>query len=214
MDSRTAAAAAAKARIRDAAQARILTAAADVFALKGHAAATMAEIARAAGIAPATVHYYFASKSSLYDAVLQQMLALWTRELDQLDPTMTPAAALTAYIEAKMRVSFDHPAASRIVASEVLQGGARLQTFLKDEFLPRLATKLALVDGWRQTRQLREINAAHLFFLIWASTEFYATFSAEILILRGDHALSPDAFAEATKSVVDLVLNGALQSQG
>lgn len=210
MATRTAAASAAKARIRDAAQARILDAAAEVFARKGQAATTMVEIARIAGLPPANIHYYFTSKTALYDAVLTQVLTLWTHELEQIDAKALPEVALAAYIEAKMRVSFEHPAASRIVASEVLQGGERIKTFLKDTFMPMLTEKLDVIDGWRQRRDVRDVDATHLLFMIWASTEFYANFSAEITTILGSDALAPDRFAKAAASVVDLVLNGAL----
>ena len=210
MGARTAAAVAAKARIRGSAEARILEAAAEVFSRKGRSATTIAEIAERAAMPTATVHYYYGSKGALYDAVLGQVLALWTRELDQLDAHASPAAALAAYIEAKMRVSFAHPAASRIVAGEVLQGGERLKSFLAEEFAPRLRQRLAQIEGWQEARLLRPLDPFHLFLAIWAATEFYANFAAEIVALRGPDALSPARQSAVTMSVVDLFLNGIL----
>ena len=214
MKARTAAAVAAKARIRGSAEARILEAAAEVFSRKGRSATTVAEIAERAAMPTATVHYYYGSKGALYDAVLGHVLTLWTRELEQLDTHEAPAAALAAYIEAKMRVSFAHPAASRIVASEVLQGGEKLKSFLANEFKPRLQQRLAQIEGWQDACLMRRFDPLHLFLAIWAATEFYANFSSEIVTLQGPDALSQTQQAAATASVVDLFLNGVLPRVG
>lgn len=48
----------------------ILKAALQVFSRKGYAAATNAEIARAAGVTPAALYYYFPSKEDLFKAVI------------------------------------------------------------------------------------------------------------------------------------------------
>ena len=210
MEARMAAAVAAKARIRSTAEARILAAAADVFSRKGRSATTIAEIAEGAAMPTATVHYYYGSKSALYDAVLRQVLTLWTRELKQLDAHDSPAAALSAYIEAKMRVSFTHPAASRILAGEVLQGGERLRSFLTDQFAPHLRQRLAQIERWQDARLMRRLDPFHLFLAIWATTEFYANFASEIHTLQGPDALSTTQQSAATASVIDLFLNGVL----
>ena len=210
MSSRTAAAQAAKARIRDAAQVRILDAAAEVFARKSLAGATMAEIAEAAEMPAATVHYYFGNKASLYDAVLRGMLEAWLSELDHIDPDASPADAIAAYIKAKMHISHSHPAASRIVAGEMLRGGLTLRAFLVDTFAPRLNAKLELVATWTRESRLRQIDPMRLFFLIWASTEFYANYASEIAALD-EARLIDDVEVDATaESLVDLILYGVV----
>jgi AcrR family transcriptional regulator len=50
----------------------ILTAALEVFAARGYAAATNAEIARAAGVTPAALYYYFPSKADLFRAAVTE----------------------------------------------------------------------------------------------------------------------------------------------
>ena len=210
MSSRTAAAQAAKARIRDAAQVRILDAAAEVFARKSLAGATMAEIAEAAAMPAATVHYYFGNKAGLYDAVLRGMLEAWLGELDHIDPDASPAEAIAAYIKAKMHISHSHPAASRIVAGEMLRGGVRLRAFLVDTFAPRLNAKLELVATWTRESRLRQIDPMRLFFLIWASTEFYANYASEIAALDEARVLDDVQVDATAESIVDLILYGVV----
>ncbi len=210
MSSRTAAARAAKARIRDAAQVRILDAAAEIFARNSLSGATMVEIAGAARMPTATVHYYFGSKASLYDAVLRRMLETWLEELDHIEPTASPAEAIAAYIKAKMHISHTHPAASRIVAGEMLRGGLRLRDFLVDTFAPRLSAKLDLIATWTRESRLRQIDPMRLFFLIWASTEFYANYASEIVALDKSRVLDDGKVDAAAESLVDLILYGVV----
>jgi AcrR family transcriptional regulator len=60
-----------KAEVRE----RISVAALEVFAERGFRGATMPEIARRAGVAPANLYRYYADKASLFDAVVPADLA-------------------------------------------------------------------------------------------------------------------------------------------
>src|SRR3546814_4325739 len=59
---------------------KILKAAESVFAKKGFAGASTAEIARKAGVPKANLHYYFRTKQDLYASVLDALLEVWTDE--------------------------------------------------------------------------------------------------------------------------------------
>lgn len=213
MEATRAAAAQAKARIRALAEERILDAAAEVFAREGRAGATMANIAGAAAMPAATVHYYFGTKAVLYDAVLDRTLSLWLAELAGIDEDMAPTDAIAAYIRAKMRVSQAHPAASRIVAAEVLGGGPRIAHFLQEELRPVLERKLGRVHTWQSDGALAPVDARHLFFLIWAATEFYANSAIEVATVLGHGAtgaatMEQAAWDDAAESIVQIVLHG------
>jgi AcrR family transcriptional regulator len=68
-------------------RARILEAALDLFRAKGFAAATMREVAAAAGVATGAAYYYFPSKESI-------VLAFYDRAREEMSPLI--AAALAA----------------------------------------------------------------------------------------------------------------------
>jgi AcrR family transcriptional regulator len=55
-------------------QQQILKAALEVFARKGYAAATIPEIARAAGVATGTIYIYYPSKRELFVAVIKNLI--------------------------------------------------------------------------------------------------------------------------------------------
>ncbi|MFA5309435.1 MAG: TetR/AcrR family transcriptional regulator [Dehalococcoidales bacterium] len=55
-------------------QEQILQAGMDVFTLKGYAAATIPQIARAAGVAAGTIYLYYPSKRELFIAVIKKLI--------------------------------------------------------------------------------------------------------------------------------------------
>lgn len=77
-------------------QRRIMDAAKEVFLRRGTAAARMHEIAEAAGVNQALLHYYFRSKAHLADAVFAQAAG-------QLFPPVAKVLASNATIEEKVR---------------------------------------------------------------------------------------------------------------
>lgn len=75
-------------------RARIIAAAYRVLAEKGYEGATVKEIARAAGVAPGLVHYYFASKDELLVAMLQEESQRYSAAMQRLAASV-PAEDLT-----------------------------------------------------------------------------------------------------------------------
>lgn len=87
--------------LADASNAReaLLDAAVAAFAEAGVAASPTRSIARAAGLTPAMVHYYFGSREALIDAVVEERLARFIQSVfANAPPADAPAAALVAAI--------------------------------------------------------------------------------------------------------------------
>jgi TetR/AcrR family transcriptional regulator len=134
-----------KGRVRRVNEARILRAAERVFADSGFAGARMAEIAAAAGVPKANLHYYFRSKRAIYRAVLDNILALWLAETAAITETAEPGAALAQYIRAKMRFSRRYPDASRVFANEIIHGAQEIGFFLRGDMKALIDQVVALV---------------------------------------------------------------------
>ena len=100
--------------IRRANETAILQAAEKVFAEAGFGGATMQLIADMAGLPKANLHYYFATKEDLYRRVVQNIFEIWLHAADSFDSAADPATGIGAYIEAKMRISRDHPFGSKV----------------------------------------------------------------------------------------------------
>lgn len=108
---------------------RILTVALEEFATRGFDGTTTAEIARQAGVTQPLVHYYFASKDALWRAAVTSAFVEASRaydgvleELADLDPVDRMKVLVRRYV----RFSALHPEIGRIVSSEGVLGGPRL----------------------------------------------------------------------------------------
>lgn len=190
------------------AEERILGAAEQVFAQAGFAGATMAALARAAGLPAANLHYHFGTKQSLYEAVLENILRLWLDAADGIVPQAHPQLALPAYIRAKMAHSRQRPFASKVFANEVLHGAAHLRSYLGRELRRRVEEKDEVVRGWIARGWMQPTDAKHLFFLLWAMTQTYADFDVQICGVLGRKALTAADYEAGEALIIRLVLRG------
>ncbi len=196
-------------RVRDRNQGLLLRAAERVFARAGFAGATVAEIAREAGVPKANLHYYYPEKRDLYRAVLDNILALWLGETDAFTPEAEPLAALEAYVRAKMRFSRDYPDASRVFANELLHGAPEIGAYLRGALRKLVASKAAVIDAWISEGRIAPLDPVHLFFSIWAVTQTYADFDTQVAAVLGVRQVSARQHAEATEAAVALFLRAA-----
>lgn len=195
-------------RIRLAHRAHIIACAERIFAEHGFAGATMSRIAEAAALPKANLHYYFGTKARLYRAVLENILTLWLDDMDPITPEADPAAALAAYIAAKMAHSRNRPHASKVFAAELLHGAPELGTYLRLDLRRKVAEKSAVIEGWIARRQITSVEPRHLFFTIWAMTQTYADFDTQMAAVLGIDKLDAGDYATGTETVIRLVLRG------
>jgi len=83
-------------------RAQILTAAARVFAEKGYERATIADIAREAGVAAGSIYRYFKNKSDLLVHIPRRFVsgAVGPALMEDVDSTLSPEQALTQLMRA------------------------------------------------------------------------------------------------------------------
>src|ERR1700688_485608 len=119
------------ASIRQTSVEHILAAAEQVFSNHGFEGATMTQLAAAAGLPRANLHYYFGTKEGLYRAVLEGILALWLDDGAELIVShLHSAEGLAGYVRAKMMHSRLRPHGSRILAGELLRGAPHIMMYL------------------------------------------------------------------------------------
>lgn len=193
-----------KGRIRQDNEAIILPAAERVFARFGFRGATMQQIADAAMLPKANLHYYFGNKQTLYLRVLEQILDDWLAPMDAITPDADPKAALEAYARQKIALSFTRPEASRLFANEILQGAQAVLTLLQTTLRRLVEEKAAILDGWIAAGKLRPIDTTHFFFTVWSMTQSYADFDIQIATIIED-SQSDAARARATQHVLSCI---------
>jgi TetR/AcrR family transcriptional regulator len=194
-----------KGRIRAANEALLLRAAEDVFARVGFAGATLEEIAGRANLPKANLIYYFKTKQGLYRAVLDHILDLWLAQTDVFTEGSDPREAIERYVRAKMDFSRRFPSASKVFATEIIAGAPEISGFLNQDLRALVAEKAEALLAWMRDGRIARFDPRHFFHMVWAVTQTYADFDAQIRAIQGG-PLGERQFADATEEVVGFVL--------
>ncbi|AOR72777.1 TetR family transcriptional regulator [Burkholderia stabilis] len=195
-----------KAHIRESNEAHLLACAEAVFAERGLDGASTAMIAERAGLPKANLHYYFPTKLALYRRVLEDLFEDWHRAAGSFEAGDDPVEAIGGYVRAKMALSRRRTLGSKVWANEIIQGAEHMQDILSQRVKPWFDTRVKVIDGWIARGLLAPIDAHALMYLIWATTQHYADFDAQIRALSGKRAFTQKSFDEQTEQVVQLVI--------
>lgn len=162
---------------------RILDAALEVFSRHGYRGATLDQIADEAGLSKPNVLYYFGGKEDIHVTLLNQLMESWLEPLEQLDPDGEPLNEILAYVRRKVEMTREFPRESRLFANEILQGAPRMGPHLESGLKPLFDKKCAVISGWADAGQIAPVDPRHLIFSIWATTQHYADFDAQVRVL-------------------------------
>jgi len=195
-----------KIEIREANQALILQAAERVFASNGFKGAATADIAKEAGLPKANVHYYFKTKDDLYREVLRHILDDWMSAASTFEAQDDPAGAIRKYVIAKMAFSRKRPYGSRVWAREIMSGAPVLENFLGTTLKKWLRERTRIIGVWIREGKIRVVDPEALMYMIWATTQHYADFERQIIILNNGKETSDRRYEEQTEQVVGLIL--------
>jgi TetR/AcrR family transcriptional regulator len=189
---------------------RVLDAAVRVFAEYGYFGASVGRIAEAAGLSKPNLLYHFRTKEALYAAVLARTLDAWLDPLRELDEDADPEEALRTYVARKLAMSRDDPLASRLFATEILQGAPRLRGVLEGELRELVERKARILRLWMAQGRLAPVDPLHLVFVIWATTQHYADFAVQVEAVAGRGLDDPAFMAETVDAVAGVILRGVL----
>jgi TetR/AcrR family transcriptional regulator len=192
---------------RDRLEAAIVLEAVRIFAECGYEGASVAVIAENAGLSKQNLMYYFPTKQMLYARVLDDVLDDWLERMACLnDPAQTPHDLLRAYIGAKLLFSREQPWASRVYAMEVIGGAQFYGAQIRARVIPLLRRDIDTFERWIAEGSIAPVNATHLLFAIWAMTQSYADFSAQMSLVLDCEQLTPQHFDEAETLIIRMVL--------
>lgn len=189
-------------------QERILAAALTEFSRFGFRGTTVDQIAAGSGMSKANILYYFRRKNDIYLAVLEKTLHNWLEPLQSMNPDGNPQEELWKYIQTKIRLSRTAPEASRLFASEILQGAPLLKPFLETELKEVVEKNCKVLQLWIDEGKLIDASPLHLIFMIWAATQHYADFATQINALTADG--EEQIFSDAETTLQKVLLRGML----
>ncbi|MCU4676056.1 TetR/AcrR family transcriptional regulator [Catenovulum sp. 2E275] len=193
---------------RQKSQALILDAAERLFSSSGYDGASMNAIANEANVPKANVLYYFKSKDNLYEAVLERILSNWNLGLIDISVNDDPAVALYKYIYLKVRLACEQPMQSRLFATEIIRGAPYLGDYIRNNTRPWFRKKIEVLQAWIDANKIAPVDPTHLLFMIWSSTQYYADYQTEILILQNKLEYEESDIQAITRSIAQLILGG------
>ena len=170
----------------------ILDAALDVFSAHGFRGATLDQIAEAAGLSKPNILYYFEGKEEIHVTLLNKLMETWLDPLVTLDPKGDPLNEILNYVRRKLEMARDLPRESRLFAGEIIQGAPHMSPHLKAGLLPLFEEKCAVIQAWMDAGKLNTVDPRHLIFSIWATTQHYADFAAQVEVLVGESPRTHD----------------------
>jgi len=173
-------------RIQQKNRKRILEAALDVFSHHGYRGATLDQIAAQAGLSKPNILYYFSGKEEIHITLLNQLMETWLAPLREIDPEGDPREEILHYVRNKLEMSRQYPRESRLFANEILQGAPRMRPHLERGLKPLVDSTAVLIERWIAQGKLPPVDPRHLIFSIWATTQHYADFQAQIQVLMQD----------------------------
>jgi TetR/AcrR family transcriptional regulator len=188
----------------------ILDAALEVFAAEGFGGATLDQIAETAGLSKPNLLYYFASKEDIHQTLLAGLLDTWIAPLRGIDPEGEPIGEITGYIRRKVEMARDYPRESRLFAGEVLRGAPHVGAILAGSLKALVDDKAALIARWVDEGRIAPTDPRHLIFSIWAATQTYADFDAQVTAVLGSD--DPARFETAAAFLTDLYTRGLTPS--
>ncbi|MEZ5823653.1 MAG: TetR family transcriptional regulator C-terminal domain-containing protein [Geminicoccaceae bacterium] len=200
-------------RIQEVNRERILEAALAVFASFGFRGATVEMIAERAGMSKPNLLYYYRSKQKVYAAVLEHTLGEWLEPLSGMRAEGDPLAEIEAYFERKIEHSRANPEASRLFATEIIQGAPHIRPVLEGHMRQLVEEKCAVIREWIDAGRLSPVEPLHLILNIWAMTQHYADYETQVEILSG-RTLKDHAFAEDARTTMRQILLEGLRPRG
>ena len=174
----------------------ILEAALDVFSKHGFSGATLDQISFQAGLSKPNILYYFNSKEAIHLCLLKGLLKEWLEPLQQLNPDGEPINEIIGYVQRKLEMSKMYPRESKLFAIEILQGAKHLRQYIQSDLKILVDCKVALINTWVDQGKIAKINAVHLIFSIWATTQHYSDFETQIQLICGKEQKNVDSHAE------------------
>ena len=194
---------------------RIFLAALKVFAQKGKDGARMQEIADAAGINKAMLHYYFRSKENLYESVFEYVFHRWMLQLsDAIRDATTFEECLRRLIDSYMDKHVEQPEIMKLMVHENLAGAPAIRARVQQmgpTFQDRVPFRV-FADRMQEAidaGEIRDVDPFHTFFTLIGATVFFFLAFPTLSIVHPALAADRAATIEARKAhLFDLVYYG------
>ncbi|MCY0853192.1 TetR family transcriptional regulator C-terminal domain-containing protein [Cupriavidus sp. D39] len=177
------------------------------FSQHGFAGASTQAIAEGAGISKSALHYYIEDKEALYSLILSELMSSWAKLFEFDKKAGTPAEILSDYLRQKLTFTLKNPELSRIFTTELLSGGHRLERLWPDA-VESTNSRVAVIERWVESGQIRPLNARLLIMHMWAMTQYYADYAIQAEQMMGASLRSRKTQKQILNELIAFVLAG------
>lgn len=193
-------------------QAAILAAAAKIFAKSGLAGARTDAIAEAAGVNKALLYYYFKSKESMYEAVVEDHFSEFNRQALAVLTAPGPArAVLLRYVG----LHFDFISARHRYASlhqqTMMAGGKFAERLVKKYFRPRGEAFDRLLERGMRDGEFCQADRFNTAVSVVSLIVFYFSAAPVLKMMGRVDAYSPASLRRRKTEVLDFVRRGLFE---
>lgn len=186
--------------------ATILTAAGRIFAKSGLAGARTDAIAAAAGVNKALLYYYFKSKESLYEAVVEDHFCEFNRQALEVLTAPGPArAVLLRYVGLHFDfISARHQSAP-LFQQLMMTGGKFLERLIRKHFAPRGEALGKLIERGMRSGEFRRADRFHTAISIVSLIVFYFSAAPVLQLMGHSDAYSAANLKRRKQEVLDFI---------
>jgi len=191
-------------------RAGIMKAAAGIFAESGLAGARTDAIAEAAGVNKALLYYYFKSKESLYQAVLEDHASAFNKiALEMLNSSEGPARAiLLKYVSMHFDFMSSRLRFAPLYHQMMSSDGKMLKTLVTKYIVPRTEALKRVLERGMRDGEFRQVDTTQTLISIGSLTAFYFTVEPVVKLLGCPDVYDQQILKRRKQEVLDFIRHG------
>ncbi len=193
-------------------RAKILTEARKAFAERGFDAANTRDIADAAGVTHPMIRYHFGTKDQLWREAVRDMFATLEEALrpqSKAEEDLPGYETYRLFIRRYVRYCAEHPEHARIMVSETVRGGDRLEWLVSEFLSPKIEILRPVANTLVEEGKLPDLWPVSMRYIIAAACQAPFTLAAEVRALYGVDMFTEEAIEAHTDSVLRLLFRDA-----
>jgi TetR/AcrR family transcriptional regulator len=190
-------------------RAGIVAAAGRIFAAGGFAGARTDAIAAAAGVNKALLYYYFKSKQSLYEAVLEDHFTEFNRQALEVLAAPGPArAVLLQYVALHFDFMSARHQSAPLFQQLMMSGGKFLERLIRKNFAPRAEALGRLLERGMRDGEFRRADRFNTAVSIVSLIVFYFSAAPVLQCMGRPDAYSTASLKQRKREVLEFIRHG------
>ncbi|MGA2306960.1 MAG: TetR/AcrR family transcriptional regulator [Acidimicrobiales bacterium] len=192
----------------DATRERILAAALDLFSERSFEGASTRLIAEQAGVQQPLLTYHFGNKAELWRTAVGQLFENLARSVaERVDGLRGVEDETVAKLVVAdfVRFSAEHPQLHRIIMQECKSEGDRLAWLVEQHIRPLYEGAVAMLEPLVTSGRVRDIPAAHLYYLLTGAAATIFVLAPECRLLTGVDPVDPVEVERHVDAVISML---------